>query len=124
MRKITRDIARAIRAGKSLTAGNTAYSHEHGTVTLHGNVIFYREGDVFRISMAVCKRWPTPTTCERVNKLICELGTARPTIGHKNFSLVVYETFGGKPISADLLTSDPVAFSAPDPHQSRNLELS
>ena len=87
MRKVTLIIARAIQAGKSIRTSNTSYDPVSGEVTLFGN---------------------------RVHELCRELGTGRPSIGRKNFDLVVYQDFNSKPVLASSFINDPVAF--PDPN--------
>lgn len=63
MRKVTQQIKKAFKQGKSLKVGNTRTDGQ--TVWLHGNAIVKRDPDgLVRWSLA---GWNTPTTRERVN---------------------------------------------------------
>lgn len=70
MRKIETQLLAAIKAGKPFSGGNTKYYPISGTVTLHGNLIAKREGDVWKYTLA---GWNTATTRSRVNAMMREL---------------------------------------------------
>ncbi len=65
MRKITKDICKALQSGKPCTRSNT---YTDGTkVFLHNNLIAFKRDNGLSISLA---GWPTPTTRERINGLL------------------------------------------------------
>jgi hypothetical protein len=68
MKKVTRRIAEAFKAGKRLTVGNTSTDGER--VYLHGNLIVERQkdGKIY----GTLAGWPTVTTRERLNG-ICQV---------------------------------------------------
>jgi hypothetical protein len=64
MRKITRDIAAAFNAQKSMTrSGNGATSTDGAAIFLHGNKIVERREDGIYVTLA---GWNTTTTRERL----------------------------------------------------------
>tara|TARA_R100000951_G_scaffold41458_1_gene34995 strand:- start:1050 stop:1343 length:294 start_codon:yes stop_codon:yes gene_type:complete len=69
MRKVTTQIAQAFKAGKPKTIGNTMTDGQ--AVWLHGNKIAEKQGNGLRVTLA---GWNTPTTRERVNGVLWELG--------------------------------------------------
>lgn len=76
MRKVEEQLSQAIKECRPFSGGNTVYSPEAGTVTLHGNLIA-------RISLIHPERssfswagWITPTTRSRLNACYDALFTA------------------------------------------------
>ena len=72
MRKITRDAANALKAGKKFRRGNTeVVDHSlygpYRAMYLHGNQIAVRDGHVLRLKMA---GWGSVTTRERLNGIL------------------------------------------------------
>lgn len=70
MRKIEKDMVRAIREGENWNGGNTTVRHENGSfsVRLHGNEIAWGKADAaFRISSC---GWMTNTTKSRLNAIL------------------------------------------------------
>ena len=123
MRKIAQQIAQAIKDGKSRTIGNTRYDAQSGAVFLHGYRILYRSStvgfqDSFLIDIETCKRWPTRTTCSRVNDVVnCMTGYGDGTRIHVlSFVLMVDMGKAGKSYARDM-NFDPYAFS--NPHHNR-----
>ena len=70
MRKIERDMVRAIREGKNWTGGNTTVRHDNGSfsVLLHGNEIAWGKADA-AIKISSCG-WLTVTTKSRLNAIL------------------------------------------------------
>tara|TARA_Y100001973_G_C5174532_1_gene321043 strand:- start:707 stop:1003 length:297 start_codon:yes stop_codon:yes gene_type:complete len=89
MRKVTKQIAEALKGGVSKTVSNT--STFEGNVYLHGNRIaqMHKDGTVY-MSLA---GWNTPTTRERLNGIAKVLGI-KARFSQKNFD----PYFNDKPI--------------------------
>ena len=69
MRKIEREMASAIQAGRSWKSGNTRVDVQDGStvVSLHGNEIARKTGSVLRLSSC---GWRTVTTKSRINAVL------------------------------------------------------
>ena len=114
MRKIALQIVQAICDGKTRKIGNTIYDHESGEVRLYGHRILYQiNNQLWLIDWAICKKYPTNTTCSRVNDIVNQMtnygfGTR---IYRKNFLLQLSSHMGDQPLASDIRTQDPIAFS-------------
>lgn len=84
MRKVTRQIASAFRAGQSRHVSNT--DTDGTTVRLHGNAIARKAGNRLEISLA---GWPSNTTHERIQGILREFGS-NCGVGRKNRAPVFY----------------------------------
>ena len=70
MRKISKQIAQAFNQGKTKSIGNTSTNGHQ--VFLHGNLIAWRSpGNTLELTLA---GWPTVTTRERLNAILCTEG--------------------------------------------------
>ena len=86
MRKITKDICKALQSGKPCTRSNT---YTDGTkVFLHNNLIAFKRDNGLSISLA---GWPTPTTRERINGLL--------KFFYADDDLRIYQKYGDQYIS-------------------------
>ena len=114
MRKIALQIVQAIRDGRTKNLGKTIYDHESGEVRLYGHRILYQANNQrWLIDWAICKKYPTNTTCSRVNDIVDQMtnygfGTR---IYRKNFILCLSSHLGDQPWAMDIQTTDPIAFS-------------
>ena len=72
MRKVTQEIATAFKNYKKCTISNTMTDGQ--AVYLHGNKIVWRDPESFGGVMVSMCGWPTPTTRERINGILLELG--------------------------------------------------
>lgn len=110
--KIALKIAEAIKAGRSVTIGNTSFDAQYGIVALHGNRILYRLDGVYRVDLRVCREWQTVTTRSRVNDICVAMGGPW-LLAQRDFSLVV-NTKEGERLACTMET-DPIAFEVVPP---------
>ena len=84
MRKIEREMLRAIDNRQSFHKDNTAvvwYSADEGAVSLHGNIIaFIESGGRLILNRIMLAQWPTRTTMSRLNAMGFHVGTHRGKI--------------------------------------------
>ena len=94
MRKIEQSMVDAIRQNKGFSGGNTQVflSLNGFRVKLHGNLIFEKDGDTIRFTLA---GWPTPTTRSRIYAVLSMFTQ------NQLYQQAGKQFFGGRQISPD-----------------------